>query len=113
MSMRFASPLALALLLAAIALPATAAPTRKITTFAIGCTDREDLSRLVKLAVSGDKEAFGTLAARQIASGSCRPFDEGTDVFIEDTSLFSGVTCVRPKGDPDCYWVQVEFISKD
>jgi hypothetical protein len=32
-------------------------------------------------------------------------------VFVEDTSLFSGAVCVRPKGERDCYWTFLEAVN--
>ena len=70
----------------------------------IGCRDSKDLDRLGDLARQNDNAAFAAFYLRQTLAGKCTKLDDGTQVYIESSSLF-GAPCVRPKGDPFCLYV--------
>lgn len=74
----------------------------------IGCKDWATWTQLGKLVAQGDKEAFGKVLIPALALDTCRRFKAGDRTFLHDTAIFSGSTCMRPKGETACYWVSIE-----
>jgi hypothetical protein len=77
----------------------------------IGCTSREAIQRLTKIAVSGDKEALAKLGMAMVATGQCRMMQAGTRIYLEDTAVFSGLMCGRPAGETRCYWLPIDITA--
>lgn len=77
----------------------------------IGCVSKEQHGKLTSMIASGDREAFKKGAARAIISGQCILFKQGQFVSLTDTSIFSGMVQVRPAGEPDTYWTNIEAIK--
>ncbi|MFV0676693.1 hypothetical protein [Variovorax sp. tm] len=76
-----------------------------------GCASKEAYEQLTKIAVQGDKEAFTKALAAGVLSGQCVIFKRGQVVFIDDTSIFSGLVRLRPQGQVQAYWTAMETIS--
>ncbi|HEV2603651.1 MAG TPA: hypothetical protein VGU24_08345 [Microvirga sp.] len=60
-----------------------------------------DLERLVELANARDELAFQRLASAK----RCKVLERGTPIHAESVRAFRSVSCVRPRGEPECYWV--------
>ncbi|WP_038388780.1 hypothetical protein [Bradyrhizobium elkanii] len=78
---------------------------------AYGCKSKDVRGRLTGYAIDGDKEAFQKALLVGVMSGECKLFDEGEQVYLTDTSIFSGLVCVRPKGALDCFWTNIEAVK--
>ncbi|GMV28554.1 MAG: hypothetical protein AMXMBFR59_06790 [Rhodanobacteraceae bacterium] len=74
----------------------------------VGCRSQDDYSTLVKLAASGDEQAFGQAYTAGILAGLCVKFTPGETVYLEDTAIFSGQIKVRKKGEVAGYWTAIE-----
>jgi hypothetical protein len=77
---------------------------------AYGCKSKDYHSRLTGYLVDGDKEAFKRALSLAAASGECKFFEEGQQVYLEDTAIFSGLVCVRPQGNLDCFWTDTGSV---
>jgi hypothetical protein len=78
---------------------------------ALGCQKRELFDKAVGFQVAKDTEAFKSFALAAVLSGECIFFSPGDIVFLEDVKVFSGVTCLRPKGQINCFWTYSEIIK--
>lgn len=76
-----------------------------------GCVSKDQHGRLTSMAVSGDREAFKKGLGRAVLSGECVLFRSGQGVYLQDTSLFSGLVQVRPAGDSEAYWTNLEAVK--
>lgn len=76
----------------------------------VGCKNTKDMSRIVRLLGDGDREAFGKFATQKVMNGECMIISSGAEVRLEDASILSGRACVRPRGEPDCYYIPLELI---
>ena len=86
------------------------ARTLKLAT--LGCKTREDADKFLKLfAIEKDKEATQKFVMSRVISGDCRMLDKGQEVSPEETPIFSDSTCVRPKGEVDCLWVNKGMVT--
>ena len=85
-----------ALLLALMCPPAAA---ESMTSAGYACRSLEDFKHLIELAIDHDLEGAVTFARR----ADCPLLDQGTQITIERRS--AAFMCVRPKSDPDCFWV--------
>jgi len=70
------------------------------------CKDYEDLLKFDRL-VKDDFEA-----SRKFASRNCVYLADGTEITIENANfLLHSKLCVRPKGYPDCLWIDSIWTS--
>ncbi|WOH55053.1 hypothetical protein [Bradyrhizobium sp. BWC-3-1] len=76
-----------------------------------GCKSKDIRSKLTGYTVDGDKEAFRKALLVGVMSGECSLFNEGDHVYLTDTSIFSGLVCVRPRGALDCFWTNIEAVK--
>lgn len=74
----------------------------------IGCKDKKVFDKLTSFLVEGDKDAFKKHYMVAAALGVCKMLKLGTQVYLEDTAIFAGLVCVRPKGEEVCYWTNSE-----
>ena len=75
-----------------------------------GCEDWNVYVKLFKfLVVDKDNEAFGRILLN--SNNKCYVFRKGAVVEIESTAKLDDVEaeCVRPRGDPNCYWMASRF----
>jgi hypothetical protein len=77
-----------------------------------GCLDKEVHSKISKIGVSGDKEAFKKVLLGALMAGACVQLKSGQSVYLEDTSIFSGLVKLRPQGETSGYWTNIEAVSK-
>lgn len=104
-----AAALAAAALCAALLTePVYAAPQAITKESSIGCKNKEVKRKLVSMAIDKDIEAFKKLALATILTGECRFFSAGDQVHLEDTAIFTGLICLRPRGEVSCYWTESE-----
>lgn len=79
-----------------------------------GCSDIPTITRAIQLLLSHDPIAYNEYLRPRIELGICRAIEAGTRIAIErrepispelnsDGSLGNWY-CVRPYGDPTCYW---------
>jgi hypothetical protein len=95
-------------LLLIVSANAFAANERRIASGSwMGCVSKEAYEKLVHFAVQKDEEAF----ARMILGGQCIPLKSGATVYLEDVSLFSGVTGIRLKGSTQTLWTAIEAVK--
>jgi hypothetical protein len=90
---------------------ASAQEMKTIKTLGIGCLDKAVAGKLLDFLAEKDQDAFSKLYYPAMASGVCRAFKAGDKVFLEDTSFFEGLVCVRPKGSLSCLWLALEMIE--
>ena len=87
---------------------ASAQSTKTISTMSPGCRSQEVFTKLVGFQVDHDQEAFKKLLMAGLLSGECTVFKVGDAVYLEDVKIFSGLTCLRPKGEISCFWTFLE-----
>lgn len=98
--------------LIALLLPVVAAEVHHIKSDNyIGCIEKDEYSRLVKLAASGDTEAFGKAVAQDVMLGTAIIFQKGQSVYLEDTAMWEGMIKVRLQGEATGYWTAMEAID--
>jgi hypothetical protein len=88
-----------------------ASSSMHVTNGYLGCQSRDVQSKLKRLMIDRDKEAWTKLAAAGVITGQCHVFEAGDQVYLEETAMFSGVTCVRPPGEVACFWGPFENIK--
>lgn len=71
----------------------------------IGCRDRAIAARIVDLVDAHDAVA----AARLAGMSACIPIPRDTQFLVEDYTSWPVYLCLRPDGDPFCYWTP-DFI---
>jgi hypothetical protein len=77
-----------------------------VNTDAVACSKFETYDQYRKLKLD-DNHAPAVLAARS----GCRILKMGTGGWYKDFGSY-GAACFRPKGDPDCYWMQKYDLIK-
>lgn len=77
----------------------------------IGCRSREYFSKITRIAVQGDEEAWSQALLEGALSGECVIFKADEPVFVSDTALFSGLVKVRRKGKLTEYWTNFESVT--
>ena len=92
----------------ALSIMSAVASELTVTKATVGCKNREDKDKLTGFSVDGDTEAFKKFAMAHILVGDCVLMNEGDVAFLEDTAIFSGLVCIRPKGETDCFWSEIE-----
>jgi len=76
-----------------------------VTTAFAACRSKDDFERLMRLAHSKDKEAFGTMWRSFIVAGRCKLLEKGTHVREEERDAWAGGRCVAAWGSSEpCYW---------
>jgi hypothetical protein len=61
----------------------------------------------LQLARQNDDAAGEQLLRQNLRDGGCIWLKSGDEVFMQDSSLFSGIAvCLRPRGKPSCYFVR-------
>jgi hypothetical protein len=107
--------LVIALILATLILPATA----QQATYHIegegwfGCTTKELFDEISGYRVAGDKQAFVDAMTAGLMTGDCTMFEDGETVYLEDTSIWSGMVQVRRPGERLKYWTNFEAAKSD
>ena len=76
-----------------------------------GCTSKEYFEKLVSYSAQADQKALLQGLLTGIALGECVFFEEGDEVFIVDTSLFSGLVKVRKHGSVLELWTVIEAVD--
>ncbi len=76
-----------------------------------GCSDKDYFKTLVGYAASQDSEAFGQGLALGILTGKCVNFQDGEQVHITDTAVFSGLVELRRSGELSEYWTNIEAVK--
>ena len=76
-----------------------------------GCTDLDYHKKLTNYAVQKDMETFTKDLTDCLLRGKCTLFKSGEEVFLVDTTLFSGLIKVRRTGDTVEYWAIIEAIK--
>jgi hypothetical protein len=76
----------------------------------MGCTDREYFDKLITLAGQKDQEALSRALAAGLLSGECVELREGEEVYVMDSTIFSGLAKVRRVGEVREYWTNLEAI---
>ena len=77
----------------------------------IGCGSAEHIGRLNELKASQDREA-----ATKFVREHCALLKVGTEAQVEEFTggLFGyPAICVRPRGQTECFWVDIETLMKD
>jgi hypothetical protein len=73
---------------------------QKLRTPTLGCAKYEDLDKVRDLSFEGDLQAAASYGMLH-----CNHFDEGAVIYVEHASPFYGALQVRPKGQPQSYWI--------
>jgi hypothetical protein len=73
------------------------------------CKDEDDLSRLKHLLAQGDGDAMRMYAVTK----DCKVFQFGVVGIVEDASVWHSDTCLRPYGNPYCYWFPTSFLVRE
>lgn len=96
---------------AAAAAPALAQSKHIVGDSFFGCADKDYFSELVGYAVDKDVEAFKKGLRTGMLTGQCTMFKNEDEVFLTDTSIFSGLVQVRRRGDTTAYWTNLEAVK--
>lgn len=91
--------------------PSSQGKSHHITNSILGCRSEDLTSKLIRVAKSGDHQAFQNGFSASVTTGECRMFSGAETVYVEDASLFSGLTQVRPLGSFEDYWIPSEYIA--
>jgi hypothetical protein len=75
-----------------------------------GCKSSDDLEKIVHLANADDREAAWKFF---LSARSCRLFAKGERLRREDISFWNGTSCMRKQGEPDCYWIENDWLADD
>jgi hypothetical protein len=78
----------------------------------IGCASEATFKQFVRLFVSGDKDAVKNFLVKSAITGECKVFERGETAFLDEMSLFSGTSCVRARGDTQCFWTFAENYKR-
>lgn len=108
--MKFLTILLLALTAATTALASDLKPI--IAKTALGCQSRDDLGKYVRFLVDKDEALAKQFIASKFMTNECRVLEEGTEVNITDTAIFSGLVQVRPQGEMDSWWTNIERVKQ-
>ena len=74
----------------------------------IGCKTKDNLSKIKSLFQADDREAMAKLAISKVPD--CQAIKVGTVGMVEGLSAWSGDICLRPKGEPECFWLPTNFV---
>ena len=77
-----------------------------------GCVTKELHDEIIGYAVAGDEEAFKSALASGLMTGECTMFKDGETVYLEDTSIWSGMIQVRRPGETTKYWTNLEAAEQ-
>lgn len=103
--------LALALIATTPALAAEFVPAGKqgrLKVAFIGCKSKDDAQKIKALYVAEDVEAAVKFAVSK--GPGCEPLKADTVGLVEENSVWSGATCLRQKGEPDCLWLPNRLV---
>jgi hypothetical protein len=101
--------------------PTTSLPTAEMKTVtaevAPGCRSIEDADKILHMTLAQDYEAVGRLmrkhilkdAAEAAATDTCRWFHQGERLFV-DKRAFNDATCMMPRGETECYWINEGYM---
>ena len=87
-----------------------------------GCTNQETFRKVTDLVVQRDQMAAAIrdlerfMAAREctmLKKDDIVAVEDTTKVAVEGTTMLAGVICVRPPGEPGCFWTMVEVVSRE
>ena len=87
-----------------------------------GCTNQETFRKVTDLVVQRDQMAAAIrdlerfMAAREcmmLKKDDVVAVEDTTKVVIEGTTMLAEVTCVRPRGEPGCFWTMTEVVSRE
>jgi hypothetical protein len=79
-----------------------------ISDYYFGCKDRSQFEKIGSYASNHDQQAFTRAVDEGLIDGSCVAFTNNEIVYLTDTALFSGLIKVRPQGETQEYWTNVE-----
>lgn len=77
-----------------------------------GCNDREYFDKLVEYMVEDD-QVFKQVLIDGIFYGECTLFDNGEQVYLNKTVLFSGLVKIRRQGETQELWTFMEAIESN
>ena len=87
-----------------------------------GCTNQETFRKVTDSVVQRDQMASAIrdleqfMAAREctmLKKDDLVAVEDTTKVAIEGTTMLAEVTCVRPQGEPGCFWTMTEVVSRE
>jgi hypothetical protein len=87
-----------------------------------GCTNQETFRKVTDLVVQRDQMAAAIqdlgrlMAAREcmmLKKDDIVAVEDTTKVAIEGTTMLADVICVRPQGEPGCFWTMTEVVSRE
>ena len=93
----------------------------RMTMDMFGCTNRDTFRKLTDLVIQRDQMATALrdlerlMAAREctmLRKDDIVAVHETTKVAVDGTALQAEVTCVRPQGEPSCFWTMTEVVSR-
>lgn len=76
-----------------------------------GCTSKDYFEKIASYAADKDLEAFKKALLAGLLDGTCTMFKRGETVYLEDTSIFSGLVKVRRRGETLEYWTAMEAVK--
>jgi hypothetical protein len=81
--------------------------TVAMTNAFFGCAKQADFDKIKSLAlIEKDREAADKYGLR-----NCTVLSPSTEMRVSDTSVWHGSVCVRPKGEPDCFWTARSLVK--
>lgn len=70
-----------------------------------GCKNSDLLRQFIRIVRQEDNEAINKWLEIHVLNGDCIMLDKGQEIFRAQTPFFSDYMCVRPKGEPECVWI--------
>jgi len=83
---------------------------KTMTMDGLGCKSREDADKILHMVAAQDHEAFRQFQILHLPTRDCRWFKKGQRLYIEETAS-SDSTCMRARGDKDCYWLNRGWMA--
>jgi hypothetical protein len=81
---------------------------RKVYIGFIGCKTKDNLSKIKSLFHADDRVAMVKFATSK--APDCQAIKVGTVGMVEGLSAWSGDSCLRPEGEPECFWLPTNFL---
>ncbi|OFV96119.1 MAG: hypothetical protein A3F68_04675 [Acidobacteria bacterium RIFCSPLOWO2_12_FULL_54_10] len=75
-----------------------------------GCLNRAKFEELNGYLHDQDRAAFIGSVGRAYRDGECVPFEQGEEVYLSDTAIFSGLVQVRRPGKTERWWTYAEAV---
>jgi hypothetical protein len=79
-----------------------------------GCTNQETFRQVTDLVIQRDQMAAAIRALEEFMAVRDWTMLKTDDIVaVEGTTMLTELTCVRPRGEPGCFWTMTEVVSRE